>query len=408
MGLHDGVWPPATKPHPLIPYAIQQQHHMPHATAKRELQFCENMTKRLENAAKQVIFSSPAHEGDQLYFPSRLIHHIPMMAYSELLLSDELSQSEKIFQSRESESFEDNLLPPITDFTKIHGGSSILKLQALCPFRAFATIRLQAKALNNPSIGIQPVIKGILVHDILFKLWGEIKDQQLLTELTDESLTQLIQHNIDKTFSETDYQTHQPHNHYFFTVEKKRLCTVIKEWLLLEKTRPYFRVLARETECHLTIAQLPIKIRLDRIDQLNDGSLFLMDYKTGLNSINGWFQERLTDPQLPLYAAFQDHSQQSFTGMCFAEIRQGEMKFKGVVHEDHIYAQNNFSGLIPINRIKATDDIYSWNALIDTWKKSLEKLANDFCNGVAIADPVKAEVCLTCDLKPICRYTICH
>ena len=178
--------------------------------------------------------------------------------------------------------------------------------------------------------------------------------------------------------------------------------------MLLEKTRPYFRVLARETECHLTIAQLPIKIRLDRIDQLNDGSLFLMDYKTGLNSINGWFQERLTDPQLPLYAAFQDHSQQSFTGMCFAEIRQGEMKFKGVVHEDHIYAQNNFSGLIPINRIKATDDIYSWNALIDTWKKSLEKLANDFCNGVAIADPVKAEVCLTCDLKPICRYTICH
>jgi len=406
MGLHDGAWPAASKPHPLIPYAIQQQHNMPHATAKRELQFCQHMTKRLENAAKQVIFSSPASEGDQQFFPSRLIQEIAVIKYSELLLSNELSIAEKIFQHKRIESCEDNVAPIISDFTNIHGGSNILKLQALCPFRAFATIRLKATALNQPVIGITPITKGILVHDVLHKIWGEINDHQLLNALTDESLTELIQSNIEKTFTEKDYQTHQPHNHYFFSLEKKRLLILIKNWLTLEKSRPYFRVQERETECNIQIKNLPIKIRLDRIDQLSDGSLFLIDYKTGLNNINGWFQERLTDPQLPLYAVFQANSQVSFSGIGFAQVKTGEMKLRGVIHEKHLYAENKTLGLIPVNKIKSEIN-FSWDILTDQWKKSLETLADDFCNGIANVDPMDETICKTCDLKPICRYVQC-
>ncbi|OGT43378.1 MAG: hypothetical protein A3F13_04230 [Gammaproteobacteria bacterium RIFCSPHIGHO2_12_FULL_40_19] len=405
-GMHDGVWPPATKPHPLIPYVIQQQYQMPHATPKREMQFCEHMTQRLENAAKQVIFSSPASAGDQLYFASRLIQHIPLIQKSDLLLADDMSLAEKIFHDRKMETLEDTIAPAMTQFMGIRGGSSILKLQALCPFRAFATIRLNAHALNNPVIGIPPVIKGILIHDILFAFWGEIQDQVQLNALTDDAFNQLIEKCIDKTFSESTYQTHQPHNHYFFSIEKKRLQILIKEWLTLEKSRPYFRVHERETECQLTIENLPIKMRLDRIDQLSDGSLFLIDYKTGLNSITGWFQERMSDPQLPLYAAFQADSEQPFSGISFAEIRTGEMKLKGVIHEAHLYAQTAVPGLIPIDRVNANADIYTWTALLENWKQSIETLSRDFCNGVALPDPIKAEVCLTCDLKPVCRYRV--
>ncbi|MCX7126031.1 MAG: PD-(D/E)XK nuclease family protein [Gammaproteobacteria bacterium] len=332
MGLHDGIWPAATKPHPLIPYVIQQQFNMPHATAKREHQFCEHMTKRLENAGEKVIFSSPAKEGDQIFFPSQLIKHIPMINRDNLLLSNTINYSEKIFQTKKSEILEDDLAPAITTFSSIAGGSSILKLQALCPFRAFATIRLKGKALNNPVIGIPPVTKGILIHQILFEMWGELKDQKALLALTDESLDTLIEKYIDKTFTQ---MPDQPYQHYFYTVEKKRLKTLIREWLLLEKSRPYFRVIEREATCNLTINQLPLQIRLDRVDQLSDGSLFLIDYKTGVNTITGWFQERLTDPQLPIYALFQNESEKHYAGIAFAEIRNGDMKYKGVIHDFH-------------------------------------------------------------------------
>jgi probable DNA repair protein len=401
MGLHDGIWPPATKPHPLIPYAIQQQYQMPHATAKRELQFCEHMTQRLENAAKHVIFSSPSQDGDQLLFPSQLISHIPLLSREQLALSNESTFIEKI--TGKMETITDDRAPAIINFTPIHGGSAILKLQALCPFRAFATIRLKATGLKTPVIGIPAVTKGILIHHVLFALWGELKDQHALTALTDDALTDRINTQIDNTFAEHPYEMQQPHNQYFYQVEKKRLRMLIKQWLTFEKTRPYFRVVEREVECNVTINQLPIKIRLDRVDQLSDGSLFIIDYKTGLNSIAGWFQERLSDPQLPLYAAFQGSFDNKYAGISFAEIVNSKMKLKGVVREDHLYADEHFSGLMPIHRVKNEINVYSWDGLLQNWKLSLEKLSADFCDGDAIVDPLAPSVCLTCDLKSVCR-----
>lgn len=391
MGLHDGVWPAPTKPHPLIPYAIQQQFNMPHATAKRELQFCEQMTKRLSCAAKHVIFSSPEKEGDQLYFPSRLIQSIAMVD------KNFNTPLHTIFQAEKLEYVEDNNAPAISEFSAIQGGSNILKLQALCPFRAFATIRLKAKALNNPIIGISAATKGTLIHQILFEIWEELQDQKALFALTEEALTLLIEKYINKTFSVLHAQSHQQ---YFYSVEKKRLQSLIKNWLLLEKTRPYFRVIARESTSNITINQLPMQIRIDRIDQLQDGSLFLIDYKTGNNTIHGWFQERLADPQLPIYAVFQNNNT-SYSAVAFAEVRNIEMKFKGVIQENF---DKIMPGLLPINTVKNNANVTTWDTLIQTWKTSLEKLANDFCHGVATVDPLKLDICQTCDLQAVCRY----
>jgi len=44
-----------------------------------------------------------------------------------------------------------------------------------------------------------------------------------------------------------------------------------------------------------------------------------------------------------------------------------------VIHETHLYADNSVSGLIPVNRIKSSEDIFSWSGLIEKWKWSLEQ-----------------------------------
>jgi ATP-dependent helicase/nuclease subunit B len=404
MGMHDGAWPPATKPHPLIPFALQQQYQMPHATGKRELQYCEQMTERLATAATQVIFSSPAKEGDQDYFPSRLIHSVPLVDSEELQLDTEKSVAEKIFESRCTETCEDNQASALTQFSDIHGGSSILKNQAECPFLAFATIRLKGKALDTPTIGLSPMTQGNLIHDTLFELWGELKDQAGLKEYSNDELNTLIEATIESVFSKTQHKSDKAHHIYFWNIEKKRMVKIIHDWLRIEKYRPAFRVVAREISCQITVNQLPIKIRMDRIDALEDGSLFLMDYKTGKKGLSACFDERLQEPQLPLYATFQGNAEHGYTAIGFAKVNQKEMGFEVITQEDHPYSKSSIDGFASIDSGKYHDTIFSWDNLVTHWKKSLEKLADDFCNGVATVDPASTKVCQNCELKPLCRY----
>ena len=75
------------------------------------------------------------------------------------------------------------------------------------------------------------------------------------------------------------------------------------------------------------------------------------------------------------------------------------MALKGVAHENYAHKD-----LVPINRAKNTRGIQDWEALMTSWKKSLEQLASDFCEGIARVDPMKPSVCQTCELQSLCRY----
>lgn len=402
LGLHDGIWPPAAKPHPLIPYAIQQQYQTPHATSARELSFCEHVTNRLENSAKKVIFSSPKKQGDQHLFPSRLIAHIPMITKNELAQDDSRNYAEMIFNTAKIETLNDEKASAINQFSHIHGGSNILKLQALCPFRAYASIRLKARALNQPTIGVSNITRGILTHHILHELWNNLKTQNALCALHDDKLNQLIETVIEKTFLDKSFQVAISENKAFFDIEKKRLQTVIFDWMQLEKLRPAFRVNALESSCNININQLPINIRLDRIDELQDGSLMLIDYKTGKNNINAILKESLTDPQLPIYAVFHDKKSQ-FEGIAFAGVNQADMGYNGITHENKSFEKNNAWYIESIEQKKNDLNINNWKALVDYWKKSLTQLADDFCSGDARVNPLEPSTCEHCEMKTLCR-----
>ncbi len=403
MGLHNGIWPPPTKPNPFIPFAIQQQYQMPHATAARELAFCKAVTGRLKTSADNVIFSTPSHAGDQPLLPTKLLGDLPILNKTALNLS-----SEKTNLKTNTElltNFIDSTAPPVDKTAEVRGGSQIFKLQATCPFKAFAGIRLNANPLATPHMGIDGATSGTLIHQILFLLWGKIKDQQTLHQLSHEQLSQLIDQAIEEAASEFKTQIIKQKSAYFWQVEKTRLKNIISQWMLYETDRPHFRVAQRETEIHITVNNLPLKLRIDRVDQLADGSYLLIDYKTGTNSVNHWFQERLSEPQLPLYAAFtQADNNTNYTGLAFAEIRTGNITFKGVVSETHAYAEKPAPGFTPINRTKNNLMLYQWEALREHWQVTLKQLASDFCNGVADVNPANAQACQFCELHSLCRH----
>src|SRR5690606_10446875 len=97
-------------------------------------------------------------------------------------------------------------------------------------------------------------------------------------------------------------------------LESLRARDVLQAWLGAELQRRPFHVQDLEREANWRHGALELNVRLDRIDRLDDGSLVVIDYKTGIGPIDPkshWMRERIVNLQLPFYAAVLGDSGES-------------------------------------------------------------------------------------------------
>ena len=262
----------------------------------------------------------------------------------------------------------------------------------------------------EPMIGISPIERGNFVHHALEIIWNKLQDHQTLCDMPQSNLLSCISETVD--FVINDYSANNPSvtQPLFLSTERKRLKQLLEEWLTLEKSRTPFKVLQCEAQRHVKIAGLTLNLRIDRIDALENGSQIIIDYKTGKSNMASWFTERINEPQLPLYCTFNNDPPQhmEYSGITFAEVRTGNMKFKGLLHErnsEYNFGEPNdlFSNVIPINQLKDQPELLNWQDQINRWQESLEQLSQDFCQGDAKVDPIDEQSCSLCDLQSLCR-----
>jgi ATP-dependent helicase/nuclease subunit B len=396
MGLHDNAWPPPANPNPFIPHELQRTLGMPHASNERELQFCRTLTERLTHSAPTVIVSFPQQQDDQLLRPSPLLQSAKSIELSDLKLSPYTSYNQIIFGTKSLETFIDAQGPQILAAEKISGGTAIFKHQAACPFRAFAYFRLDAEELASTGIGLNLAERGILLHRALEALWNQLGSQEKLLNSSTTEINAIIETAINSALQLSIKNKPLTFQKQFIAIEKQRLFTLLSNWLEKEKDRPPFKVLAIEQNKTFTVAHIPLQLRVDRIDELPDGSQLIIDYKTSKTDIKDWFGERLDEPQLPLYCIAADTSIQ---GLLFAQIRSSELVFKGITNKD-----------LQIPGVKTLEDLNNpeipnnWQSLLEIWRIELEKLAEEFQHGNARVDPKYDELtCRYCDLQTLCR-----
>ena len=195
---------------------------------------------------------------------------------------------------------------------------------------------------------------------------------------------------------------------------------LVTEWLNLERKRVEFYLARTELDVSRSIAGLTLDFRLDRIDRLIDGSLLVIDYKSGNASPKLWEMPRPDDVQLPLYAGFgldaelraaiacefgdaegpedSDAPAAPLGGLVFAKVRAGELCFAGRVGDAR-------ATLLPVLAAGSAlvKKRFSAEELMD-WRDYIEQMARDFLDGWAEVDPRDyPKTCERCDLQALCR-----
>ena len=187
-----------------------------------------------------------------------------------------------------------------------------------------------------------------------------------------------------------------PHTTGWLSVtEAQRLTTLLHDWLALEKEHLPFEVIAREKHDTITWQGMTFRVTIDRIDQLSQVRL-VIDYKHNPH-ISHWFGDRLEEPQLPIYSLSQE---QPIHGIAFAQVKPGQLTFKGVVHEA-TPSSDSITGCQAISQAK--QPITQWEDCLQHWKTSLMQLVSEFKHGHAHVKPLNASSCRYCDCQPLCR-----
>ena len=397
LGANQDAWPSRGATNPLLPVDVQRESRMPHATPQLDWDLAAAMTRRLLASAPEAHFSYAKQSDGIDARPSRLIEK---MAGPPQDLPAELS-APAVAEAQTITAEDFSCVP----FPAGHaaGGSSVLTAQSQCPFKAFATARLGAQDWEAAEAGLTASERGLLLHEVLHSVWGGppegIRTHAELLAVPD--LESFVERHVRRVLQKKlPSRAHESMPKRYLELEETRLIDLVTEWLRYEAARVPFTVVETEQKSTVATAGLSLNLRLDRIDRLRDGSLLVIDYKTGDVSPKSWDLPRPEDVQLPLYAGFALPPGEELGGLVFAKLRAGERhrEFAGRVRDANATLLSDLKGNKGLVRNALNDED------MDAWRTYIEQMARDFLAGRAEVDPRRyPKTCERCGLQTLCR-----
>ena len=393
LGLDDRSWPPAPQPNPLLPNRLQRDLEMPHASAARELAFAAALTERLVDSADAVIASHACIETDREQRPSPLILAWPLVDAATLIKAPVTILARSYGVAGTLETLPTAAAYPATQTQR--GGAALLAAQARCPFQAAARFRLGARPLDEPSTAVDGPLVGKLLHELLQRVWQQLRDSATLARHDTAALQTLVAPLASATLDDLGRRRPDLITPRFRAIEGARLTRLIIDWLNVERARTQaFEVLAMEQDQAVELEGLRLTTRADRLDRLADGGLAVIDYKTGRSvGIQGWLDERLSEPQLPLYCSMDEGE---VSAALLARIRRDAQGcgFVGL-SRDAAFADG-------VATPQALDEDTDWAGILARWRRDLGRLAGEVRRGRADPTPSR-QACEYCTLGALCR-----
>ncbi|MEE2982227.1 MAG: PD-(D/E)XK nuclease family protein [Pseudomonadota bacterium] len=383
-GCRSDAFVTTARPSGLLPFELQRRAGVPGAESNRDLFRARAVVESLACSSDVRVASYSASEGDIRYTASPLIYGLSAVAI----------QASRPYvpaawrRARETavmSCFVDDRGPPLPRGARVDGGVAILAAEAACPFQAFARHRLLATAIEEPRPGIDAREKGTLVHRTLAALWTQIRDGYTLAGLEPDERRRFVLAAISKIFTPLPFET--PLEREVFFVERDRLAALIDAWFEFEiqLERPPYSVIAAEQSDAVTFGDLEFRVRVDRVDRMEEGPETVVDYKTGQCRRADWDPPRMNQPQLPFYAL--TYPSEKIDAIAFARIDEVKPAWLRIPDEKDTGGE-------------------SFAEHCRAWRADLEDLARGIREGDASLDPkLGVQTCRYCEFDLLCRIT---
>jgi len=379
-GLGQYQWPIAAQINPLLPHSAQSKAGVPGSNAAKDSELAFNSLVSAVEAVANNRFSFTCRLGDIENAPITFFGCAKDVTESQAT-ADDLEQVEFSVESKEDSTG----LALATD-SRLKSAVRFFADQAACPFRAYAVHRLGSQSIEEPKLGLDARRRGELVHLAIAALWSSLKSHDTLTAMSENDTHVLIDSVVTETVEQYRQTTRQlPH---YWTLESRRLKHLLGEWLEVERARDPFSVAGIEEEFDARVGEFHFKIRVDRIDKLDDESLAVIDFKTGQDTRGSWASPRIDQPQLPIYAV--NFVENRIAAVAYAQIRSGECK------------------LVDLPKSRLFKDISddSWQEQMREWRYDLYATAEQIERGDARVDPKRgAATCRYCEQRLVCRIS---
>ena len=406
MQMNDHIWPPSARPNPLLPAFIQRAASVPGADNHIQAAFAGAIHQRLLHSASEIVFSSSKIEGESQLRLSPLINNLVTLESAPL--ASTLAEQLSLLGNADLTQLEDHIAPPIQAGDHVSGGTGLLKAQAICPAWAFYQYRLGAKALKTPSNGLDNMDRGSLVHAVLERFWhpseqfrhDEFRHFADLRDMSVDDFTKAINIAIRRTLQDFAEKTNIT-SKTVLELEHERLYKLIGAWLQHEKDRNVaFNIVDCEAEKKVMICGIEITLKIDRIQQLKNGELEFIDYKTGQEpKMTSWDEARITEPQLPTYASFWaafGADESKISSVQFAWVKIADHAFIGV-------STDNFEIDPDKRKPKFLQAFTDWQSLLSHWKSSIEAIAQEIKMGEAAVKFNHENDLMYCEVLPLLR-----
>jgi ATP-dependent helicase/nuclease subunit B len=394
-GLGAEHWPAPPRPDPFVPIAVQRAAGLLQASPQGQLESAQRAMRAWRRCAKQLVLSWPESDGDVELQPSGLVARprgrdeprtVPPV------LADPLYTAVRAAAVREPRAAEPARAWPRE--RPLPGGTRALQLQSLCPFRAVAELRLGAAAVSEPVPGLDYRERGQLLHRALQLVWTELGGSGALRAMAANplALMQRVAAATAQALRERLGLRLQPlaaplvHNELERT---ERLIHALLQQDLERADTNEFQVVRLEEPQQAELAGVPLRLRMDRVDRLDDGRVVVIDYKSGAAESFRPLAARPRQAQLLAYALLAEGD---VAAVAAVHLNAGEVRWRGAAAQ---------ATLLP-RLAKPRGPTAPWPELLAHWRAVIDALALGFAAGAAAVQP-QPGACRLCHLGALCR-----
>jgi len=337
-GLTAANWPPAGRPLPLISLNLQRGYDMPDSVPQDTLDYARRVLDRLSSSTTKIACSYPLTDGDAEQGVSALLQRYDFNSLAGQ--EDPGWQAARSVDACSLVPVPADPIPTVSADEIISGGSATIQRQLTEPFSAFAFGRLGVKTIQAISFGLSASLRGNLIHDALRKLYSDLPSRADIASWGGDDLLGRINAALDKSFWR----------------QMRNISPVLRQ-VKLDAARDEFTIADVEGALEPTIAGLPLRLRVDRIDRLKSGEIVILDYKTGSRKGFVGANGLPKDMQLVVYA-------------CAIDATVSDL---GLVNIDSRSTSIDGAGKQLTPDLDWDEALVSWTALVETAAKQIQR-----------------------------------